>query len=129
MAYTIRKTFQFSASHRLEGLPPGHKCGRLHGHNYRVTVELVGVRLDGAGMVLDYGKLAPFQEWLDANLDHRHLNDVLGTQPVPLTATAEHLAMFLCGRAQTLLGDLPPGTRVAAVQVEETPNTWAEYRP
>ena len=71
--YEISKDFTFAASHRLDGLPPGHKCARLHGHNYTVTVLARALTLDGAGMVLDYAALDPVGEWIAATLDHRHL--------------------------------------------------------
>ena len=38
--YTITKRFAFSASHIIGGLPNGHPCARLHGHNYEVEVVL-----------------------------------------------------------------------------------------
>ena len=38
----IFKEFTFEAAHRLPYVAPGHKCGRLHGHSYRVTVHLDG---------------------------------------------------------------------------------------
>ena len=37
--FSISKQFHFCASHIIEGVPEGHPCGRLHGHNY--VVELV----------------------------------------------------------------------------------------
>lgn len=124
--FTITKEFAFSASHQLHGLPDGHQCGRLHGHNYVVEVELQARTVDDTGFVLDYGALAPFKDWLDATYDHRHLNDFL-TQP-----TAEVMAEALHGVATELLGrayghNVP--WRVSAVRVRETPKTCAEYRP
>ena len=38
--YRIGKQFEFSSCHQLFGLAPGHKCGRRHGHNYKVQVVL-----------------------------------------------------------------------------------------
>jgi 6-pyruvoyltetrahydropterin/6-carboxytetrahydropterin synthase len=76
--YTIAKTFAFSASHIIGGLPPEHPCGRLHGHNYEVEVILQAAALDGVGFVRDYRELSALKEFLDATLDHNHLNDVLG---------------------------------------------------
>lgn len=111
MRMSITKSFAFSASHTLAGLPEGHQCARLHGHNYTVTLELAG-DLDAAGMVLDYGKLSEFGRWLDDTLDHRHLNDVMDSNP-----TAENLARFI---ATTL-----PWPQVTAVTVSETPRTTA----
>lgn len=120
--YVISKDFAFSASHTLAGLHEGHPCGRMHGHNYLVRVELSSPDLDETGFVLDYGLLAPFSRWLDETLDHRHLNDVLPVQP-----SAENLARTL---AETLRYQAPihSGIRIA-VGVSETPKTFAWWRP
>ena len=92
MAYTISKRHHFSASHILAGLPEGHPCGRLHGHNYEIDVRLSSASVDPVtGFVLDYGELKPFLAWVDSTLDHRHLNDLLtDTNP-----TAENLSRIL----------------------------------
>lgn len=123
MTYTIEKDFAFSASHVLEGLPEGHQCGRLHGHNYVVRLRLSGVHLLSVGFLYDYGNLAPFKHLLDATLDHRHLNDVMTDNP-----TAEALAKHLAGVARGLLTDLPRDV-VLSVGVSETPKTWAWWTP
>jgi 6-pyruvoyltetrahydropterin/6-carboxytetrahydropterin synthase len=60
--FTIAKRFTFSASHRLENLPEGHPCSRCHGHNYAVWLELKAERLDGRGMVVDFGELGLFKK-------------------------------------------------------------------
>ncbi|URM88715.1 6-carboxytetrahydropterin synthase [Streptomyces sp. MRC013] len=120
MTLRITKQFAFSASHRLDGLPEGHQCGRLHGHNYLVEVELSAGRdqLTGPGFVRDYGDLAGIKGWIDEWLDHRHLNDVMKDNP-----SAEHLAVFIYEQWCTTYPEL------TAVRVSETPKTWAEYRP
>ena len=42
----ITQAFTFEAAHHLPNVPEGHKCGRLHGHSYRVEVHVSGaVRL------------------------------------------------------------------------------------
>ncbi len=117
---TITKEFAFSASHVLDRLPEGHQCARLHGHNYRVVLELAAPEsaLTDAGFVRDYGDLAPFKEWIDEVLDHRHLNDALDGSP-----SAENLAVWIFRR---WIGRFP---ELVAVRVSETPKTWAAYRP
>ena len=119
--YRITKEFHFSASHVLEGLPEGHPCGRLHGHNYVVRVELEAEDLDATGFVLDFGELYVVKQWLDSAVDHRHLNDVWPE----MNPTAENIARAL---HKTIAALLPRRARVAAVRVSETPKTWAEYR-
>lgn len=133
MTYQITKTFGFAASHWLDGLSPEHKCSRLHGHNYLVTVCLDSVGLDPVGMVRDYGDLAPFGNWLASTVDHRHLGpDDLwiardGQEPrlfAPAVftgnPTAENLADHLRTVASSILG-----TSVPWVEVQEGPVTSA----
>lgn len=122
MTYSITKDFAFSASHVLLGLPEGHQCGRLHGHNYVLRVALQGDDLLPVGFLFDYGDLAPVKAMVDDVLDHRHLNDWMQCNP-----TAEALA-YTVGKALPTLLDLPEGVTVA-VGVSETPKTWAWWTP
>ncbi len=117
--YRITKEFHFSASHQLFGLPDDHQCARLHGHNYVVVVELASDRLNQHGFVRDYLELAPLKRYIDDELDHRHLNDVLGDDCVTAERMAKHLYDWCAAR----------WVETAAVKVSETPKTWAEYRP
>ena len=121
--FTISKRYAFSASHELLGLDPGHPCARLHGHNYEVEVVSAASELDRTGFVHDYAAFDPLKAFLDAHVDHRHLNDVLPGQP-----SAERLAWWLFEWCKANLAPEAAGALVA-VRVSETPRTWAEYRP
>ena len=117
--FKITKEFTFSASHQLLGLAKDHPCARLHGHNYAVEVELSCTELNQNGFVRDYRELNAFKAYIDAEMDHRHLNEIFGHDSV----TAEYLAKQFydwCWKRW-------PET--SAVRVSETPKTWAEYRP
>ncbi|HYF62621.1 MAG TPA: 6-carboxytetrahydropterin synthase [Herpetosiphonaceae bacterium] len=48
------------------------KCERLHGHNYRVSVEVAG-RLGEDGYVVDFGVLKKHAREIARSLDHRVL--------------------------------------------------------
>jgi len=115
MMFTIRKQFEFSAAHQLNGLPENHQCSRLHGHNYIVEVELQSHRLDDRGFVVDYGELKALRHHLDANFEHRCLNDFF-SQP-----TAETIA------AQLFHWCKQRWPQTVAVSVSETPKTWARF--
>lgn len=121
--FAITKQFSFSASHQLEGLEPDHRCGRLHGHNYLVEVILAADELDITGFVVEFGRLAPLARHIDDQLDHQHLNDVLGVQP-----SSECLARYLYDWAQQNL-DGPLIECLRAVRVHETASTSATYTP
>jgi 6-pyruvoyltetrahydropterin/6-carboxytetrahydropterin synthase len=116
--HTIAKRFAFSASHVIGGLPAEHPCGRLHGHNYEVEVELRAAALDSVGFVRDFHELRALKDFIDRTLDHRHLNDVLGHD----RTTTEVLAQWLYEWCKARWPE------TSAVRVSETPNTWAEYR-
>ena len=117
--YWISKEFHFSASHQLRELPDYHQCGRLHCHNYIVGAELTGSELNQHGFLRDYQDLSPLKTYIDAELNHRHLCDVLGHDQT----TAERLTEYFYDWC------LPLWPEVSAVKVSETPKTWAEYQP
>ena len=50
----------------------GHKCEKLHGHNYRATVEVVGV-LDENFYVFDFVALKRLTKAITDELDHHML--------------------------------------------------------
>jgi 6-pyruvoyltetrahydropterin/6-carboxytetrahydropterin synthase len=129
--FTISKTFPFSASHVLRGLPDDHPCGRMHGHNYVIAVEVSG-GVDEVGFVIDYGELAPVKRFIDDTLDHRHLNDVTWFPP-GFNPTAEHLAYEVAHvlvRLVPRLAELRDAGRVRwRAGVSETPKTWAWCDP
>ena len=115
--YIIKKEFHFCASHQLKGLPENHPCGRMHGHNYIVIMELQSEKLDENGFVLDYGELKDIEEFLNSVFDHRHLNYSMSKNP-----TAENIAKYIFDSFRTLYPQL------IAVTVKETPKTEATYR-
>lgn len=115
--YKISKEFHFEAAHKLNGLSPNHPCGRLHGHSYTVIIELKGEVLNPQSFVRDYGELAPIKEWIDKNLDHRYLNDIMGQ----LQPSAENIAKFLFDTFEDRYPEL------SAVTVKETVKTESRY--
>lgn len=118
---TIGKTFVFEAGHRLTGLPPEHKCNRQHGHSYEVEITLGAEVLEAPGFVTDFGALGPFKEFLDTELDHRNLHEILPFEP-----TSELLARFLAGWFIQNLEPRIPG-RLISVAVRETARSWARF--
>src|SRR3954469_24297593 len=74
----IYKEFTFEAAHRLPHVPEGHKCGRLHGHSFRVTIYVFGPVEPESGWLMDFadekGRFEPLLE----RLDHNYLNEVEG---------------------------------------------------
>lgn len=112
----IFREFTFEAAHRLPNVPEGHKCRRLHGHSYRVTVHVSGPVDPGTGMVMDFADIkAAFRPLMD-QLDHYYLNEVAGLE----NPTSENLARWIWQR-------LAPGLPLSKVIVRETCTSGAVY--
>ena len=114
----IEKTFRFEAAHWLPNVPETHKCRRMHGHSFRVTIVVEDAVDPEAGWVLDYGGISAAFAPLEAQLDHYLLNDIEGLE----NPTSEMLAIWIWDR---LIDALPSLFEVA---VEETCTCRCVYR-
>jgi 6-pyruvoyltetrahydropterin/6-carboxytetrahydropterin synthase len=120
MPFQITTTRRFSAAHQLRlydgSLEP------LHGHNWKVTVTVESDKLDSIGVVMDFHELDRAVEALIAPLHNRHLNEV---EPFDrLNPSTEHVALHI-GRSLRL----PPNVRLHSIEVWETDDNSALYRP
>lgn len=113
----IFKEFTIEAAHRLPNVPAGHKCGRLHGHSFRIEVHVKGPVDPGMGWVVDFADIKSAFRPLEELIDHRYLNDVGGLE----NPTSENLARWIWDQ---LLPALP---LLAKVVVRETCTTGCVY--
>jgi 6-pyruvoyltetrahydropterin/6-carboxytetrahydropterin synthase len=113
----IFREFTFEAAHRLPQVPAGHKCARLHGHSYRVTVRVSGQPGADTGWVMDFAEIARAFAPLHDQVDHRYLNEVAGLD----NPTSENLARWIWDR---LAAALP----LSEVTVRETAASGCTYR-
>ncbi len=101
---------KFDAAHFL----PGHiKCGEVHGHTWRVRVEVFGEVDSVTGMVLDLHTLREEVTSVINKLDHKTLNNVL------FIPTCELIVTYIKNRL------LDTGLRVESVEVREGDGGWA----
>ena len=112
MRTEIAKTFSIEAAHRLPHVPADHKCARLHGHSFQITLHVAGELDPVLGWVVDFAELTRAFAPLHALLDHRYLNEVPGLE----NPTSENLARFVLERA--VLGSST--AHIIAVGVAET---------
>lgn len=67
--------YEASAAHQLSaGVPEGHKCRRLHGHRYVITVTLIGDLNPETGMLMEYGDIDDRVRGVLGFVDHRFIN-------------------------------------------------------
>ena len=89
MKIIVGRKFHIDAAHRLPDYPG--KCVRMHGHTWKVTVEICGV-IGSNHMVMDLHTLKVLVDGLLEPLDHRCINEVLPHLGSP---TCEELAQWL----------------------------------
>ncbi len=68
----------------------------MHGHNWKVEVEVCGNKLDNIGMVMDFKEIKKSTNNIVGELDHEFLNDL---EPFKeKNPTAENIAKYIFGR-------------------------------
>lgn len=119
--YTLKIRTEIAASHIIEGHPG--KCSRLHGHNWKIDVEVTTGQLDELGMGMDFADLKAETKAVTEPLDHRHLNDLPGFDGI--NPTAENVAAYIYREVGTRLEKL--GFQVARVTIWETDRASVTY--
>lgn len=79
----------FDSAHFLPNVPDGHKCKRMHGHTYRIRLEVAGLVGAQSGWVMDYTEVKNQWALVKEQLDHRCLNDFV------LNPTCELIAEWI----------------------------------
>lgn len=110
MRTEISRHYWIEAAHRLPNVPRDHKCARLHGHSFKVTLHVGGDVDATLGWIVDFAEVDRAFQPLFVQLDHNYLNEVPGLE----NPTSELLARWVLERVR-----LPAG-RLCAVSVGET---------
>jgi 6-pyruvoyltetrahydropterin/6-carboxytetrahydropterin synthase len=114
----IFKEFTFEAAHRLPHVPEGHKCGRLHGHSFRVELHVVGPIEPESGWLMDFAELKEHFEPLRRRLDHNYLNEIEGLE----NPTSENIARWIWLQLK------PTVSQLSQVVVRETCTSGCIFR-
>jgi 6-pyruvoyltetrahydropterin/6-carboxytetrahydropterin synthase len=115
----IYKDFTFEAAHKLPNVPKGHKCGRLHGHSYKIRIHLSGDVDDVAGWFIDFSEVKELFKPIYNQLDHNYLNDISGLE----NPTAENIAKWVYDKLKPNLCFL------RAIELMETCTCGVVYEP
>lgn len=134
----IVKIFTFSAAHRL----PGHEqCKNLHGHTYKLEVEIEGEQ-DSSGMVVDFIKFKDFVNKLIINkIDHSTIvcdkdTELLGKLQelntkryiLPFNSTCENLVQYFLNilRQENKLTHELGAIRITRLRLYESETSYSE---
>lgn len=113
----IFKEFTIEAAHRLPNVPVGHKCGRLHGHSFRIQIHVRGAVDPNLGWIIDFADIKTAFKPIEELIDHHYLNEVEGLE----NPTSENLARWLWQRLRPVLPLL------SKVVIQETCTTGCIY--
>ncbi len=89
--HSIRIESHFSAAHNLRGYRG--RCEKLHGHNWKVEVQIGSSRLNKLAMVCDFKEARKKLEKVLKGLDHSHLNNLAHFKKN--NPTSEKIAEFI----------------------------------
>ena len=113
----IFKELSFDAAHTLPNLPQGHKCGRLHGHTFKVRIYIKGEPDQKTGWILDFAELKRIYKKQCEILDHSYLNDIKGLE----NPTSENLVKWIWDK---LKPELP---QLSKIELFETCSSGCVY--
>lgn len=137
--YIIKTEQSFDSAHFLSGYQG--KCSNLHGHRWRVVVEIWSDKLEEEGqirgMVSDFGDIKSDLQKITDYYDHALIAEEGSLREstvkalaeegfrlilVPFRPTAEHFSKSIYDQIKEL------GYQVYSVEVYETPNNCAKYQ-
>lgn len=119
--YQLTVESHFDAAHALRGYQG--KCEKLHGHRFRVVARFTSRQLDDIGLACDFTELKKALNAVLARFDHTNLAEVAPFDAI--NPSSENLAATI----YNLLKETHPPIRLHSVEVWESPEAGAEYRP
>ena len=146
--FTLSFDHNFETAHRFTHPESSEKCRSIHGHSWRVIVDVESPTLDERGMVVEFGDFKrAWRGFVDGHVDHHlvlnandpvmhAIREILPESRIlslPFDPTTENLARWLFERAEAVLAEVVAGektdVRVSRIRVEETAVNAAEYAP
>lgn len=119
--YTLKVLTEFASAHTLRGYPGA--CARMHGHNWKVEVEVKARALDEVGMGVDFKVIKTAARDIGDRLDHRYLNEL---EPfTEVNPTAENIAAYFYRELVKALNN--ERIRVSSVTLWETDRACVRY--
>jgi len=115
--YSLRVEGHFSSAHNLRHYKG--KCESLHGHNWKVEIEVCADKLDKKGMLLDFQFLKKCLKNVLLDLDHKYLNEIAYFKKV--NPTSENICRSIYKRLSPQIKNL------VSVTVWESEGSSATY--
>ena len=95
----------------------------MHGHNWKVEVEVSSNVLDNVGMVLDFKDIRNSTNDIVDKLDHRFLNDLEPFKKI--NPTAENIAKYIFLELSKVINNNE--TKIKSIKLWETEKSAVMY--
>jgi len=121
--YRISVEQHFDAAHFLRGYQG--KCEAMHGHRFRVVVEVKASGLNNIGIAYDFTELKRQLGDILSKFDHTCLNDVPPFDEI--NPSSENIAATVYDELKVKLAGAP--VSISGIEVWESPQSWVTYSP
>jgi len=121
--YQITVEQHFDAAHFLRGYQG--KCEALHGHRFRVVVNIRASGVNDIGIAYDFAKLKQHLGDILVRFDHTCLNDV--TPFDKINPSSENIAATIYNELTLKLAGA--SVSLSCVEVWESPQSGVSYSP
>jgi 6-pyruvoyltetrahydropterin/6-carboxytetrahydropterin synthase len=121
VSYNLKIVTDFASAHTLRNYPGA--CSRLHGHNWKVEVEVMANTLNEAGMGIDFKEIKKCTKQVTAELDHRYINEIKPFDEI--NPTAENIAAYIYKGVGELINN--DHVRVTSITLWETERACVRY--
>jgi 6-pyruvoyltetrahydropterin/6-carboxytetrahydropterin synthase len=118
--YHIFIETRFSSAHSIQRYDG--PCGKLHGHTWKVRVEVTSQKTNELGLSIDFKDLKRISDSVVGRLDHQHINEIDPFQKE--NPTAENIARYLY---REIMKKLSEDVRLYAVTVWESESAGVTY--
>lgn len=119
--YELTVEVGFSAAHQLRGYKGN--CENMHGHNWRVQINITAERLNDIDIAVDFREVKQIAREVISPLDHAFLNEVFPfTEKNP---SSENIAKWIYDSLKKRINE--DDLRVAGVTVWESDSASASY--
>lgn len=135
--YTISKLFELEMAHMLDA-SYSKECQRIHGHSYKLEVQIKSISLNGYGMVIDFKDLKEIvNKEIISNYDHYLVVSTLHSSVpaifdssvvyVAYNPTAENMAKHFHTLLWPFINDLCSNLVSLTIKLWETRTGYVEY--
>ncbi|WP_353683388.1 6-carboxytetrahydropterin synthase QueD [Thermodesulfovibrio sp. 3907-1M] len=119
--YKLKIITEFDAAHQLRGYKG--KCENIHGHNWKVEVEVIAENLNEIGIAIDFKELKGVTEEVISRLDHSFINQI--PPFTEINPSSENIARWIYMSLKDKLNTLP--VKLYSVTVWESDHASATY--